>query len=543
MMRMLCLLCLFLLSGVARSGELAASVDRQQVAEGDTLELTLELSGLALTGQPDLTPLLPLFEVLDSRQVNRVTRDAQGSRSTTRWILTLMPRRTGYVVIPPLQVGEAVSAPITLQVSEASTPGAEGDRLMPVFIDASLDRDSVYVQAQVLLTLRIYHSVSLFDDSTLTPLQTPEARIEQLGKPRTYETRINGVRHGVIEVRYAIHPLRSGELELPSQVFSATLVERNDPDTFNPFGPRSGRNVQVHSPAIPLQVKPIPAEYPADTPWLPASALSLTESWSDTGEALRVGDSLTRSLTLSAEGLASTQLPPLTVADVPGLRRYPDQPKLESRISEAGLVGVREQRAAWVPTRAGELEVPALEIVWWNLTSDRLERATLPARRFDVQADPLLEALSSPSAASDTDARVRPWQWSTALLSLTSLLGFALWWHARRQPAVLRSLPTAANSRSLLDELKRSCLANDPQAARQALDAWARAQPETLAEMAARYVPLSDALDGLNGVLYGESGQKWDGQQLWLAIRDLPPRPDSSPASNGNGGLPPLYPR
>lgn len=88
---------------------------------------------------------------------------------------------------------------------------------MPVFIDANLDRDSVYVQAQAVLTLRIYHSVSLFDDSTLTPLQTPEARIEQLGKPRTYETRVNGVRHGVIEVRYAIHPLRSGELELPAR--------------------------------------------------------------------------------------------------------------------------------------------------------------------------------------------------------------------------------------------------------------------------------------------------------------------------------------
>jgi hypothetical protein len=44
-------------------------------------------------------------------------------------------------------------------------------------------------------------------------------------------------------------------------------------------------------------------------------------------------------------------------------------------------------------------------------------------------------------------------------------------------------------------------------------------------------------------VLYGESGQQWDGQQVWLAVRDLPTRPDGTPASNGNSGLPPLYPR
>ena len=351
------------------------------------------------------------------------------------------------------------------------------------------------------------------------------------------------MRHGVIEVRYAIHPLRSGELELPAQVFSATLVERNDPDTFNPFGPRTGRSVQVSSPVIPLQVRPIPAEYPADTPWLPATALTLEEHWSEASEPLTVGDSLTRSLTLRAEGLAGTQLPPLPLAEVSGLRRYPDQPKLESRIGETGLTGVREQREALVPTQAGELEIPALEVVWWNLTSDRLERATLPARRLAVQADPLLETPPATGEAGSSTARLWPWQLSTALLGLTSLLGFGLWWHARRQPAIPRSLPVAANPRSLLDELKRACQANDPQATRQALDAWARALPETLAEMAARCVPLSDALDGLNGVLYGESGQQWDGQQLWLAIRDLPPRPDSTPASNGNGGLPPLYPR
>jgi hypothetical protein len=50
-----------------------------------------------------------------------------------------------------------------------------------VFIEASLDQSSVYVQAQAILTLRIYHSVSLYDDSSLTPLQIADARIEQLG--------------------------------------------------------------------------------------------------------------------------------------------------------------------------------------------------------------------------------------------------------------------------------------------------------------------------------------------------------------------------
>lgn len=82
-----------------------------------------------------------------------------------------------------------------LQVSRDDSPG--GKASAPIFIDASLDHDSVYVQAQAVLTLRIYHSVSLYNDSSLTPLKMDDARIEQLGQARTYEKDINGVRHGV----------------------------------------------------------------------------------------------------------------------------------------------------------------------------------------------------------------------------------------------------------------------------------------------------------------------------------------------------------
>ncbi|MGY2437087.1 BatD family protein, partial [Escherichia coli] len=92
-----------------------------------------------------------------------------------------------------------------------------------------------------------------------------------------------------------------------------------------------------------------------------------------------------------------------------------------------------------------------------------------------------------------------PWQLACAVLSLTTLLGFGLWWHARRQPAIQRAAQSGPSPRTLLDDIKRACQAGDAQTTRHALDAWARQQPETLADMAARYVPLSDALDGLNG--------------------------------------------
>ncbi|MCT5805225.1 BatD family protein [Pseudomonas aeruginosa] len=543
MIRLFCSLLLALLC-VSAHASFSASVDRARLTEGESVELTLESDDPTLFGKPDLSPLDALFEVLGTRQVNRLATQNGRAQATTRWIVTLLPKQSGYVAIPPISLGASSTQPIRLHVLEARDR-AKSSKLAPVFIDASVDQETVYVQAQAILTLRIYHSVSLYDDSSLTPLAMNDAKVEQLGEARTYEKEINGIRHGVIEVRYAIFPQKSGTLEIPAQAFSATLVDRGS-DDYNPFGPRPGRQMRVTSPSIPLQVRPKPADYPADAPWMPARALSISESWSPQPEQAQVGESLTRNVLLKVEGLSGTQLPPLPLPDVQGLRRYPDQPQLADQSTDQGLIGSREEREALVPEQAGRIELPALEVVWWNTREDRLERTSLPPRTLEVAAAPQAEA-EPPAAALPLGGRLEPtlwpWQLATAVLALTTLLGFGLWWRARQLPAVIRAAANGPSSRSLLDELRRACLANDPQATRQALDAWARQQPDTLADMAARFVPLSDALDGLNGALYSESGHSWQGEDLWRAIRALPTTEQAPAGAVDNGGLPPLYPR
>lgn len=539
------LLTLVLWASQALAAGLVASVDRSRINSGETVELTVESNDVTLFGKPDLAPLDPLFEVSGTRQINQLTTLGGDNHATTRWIITLLPKENGTVVIPPLQIGELKTQPITLQVVETTSQDTE-TQLAPVFIETTLDQDSVYVQAQALLTVRVYHSVSLYDDSSLTPLQLADTRIEQLGESRTYEKVINGIRHGVIETRYAIYPQHSGTLTIPAQVFSATLVEPRPAQDNNPQGSKPGKLIHVSSPELTLAVKAKPALYPADAPWLPARSLTLTESWNPEPDHVQVGDSLTRSLTLKAEGLAGAQLPPLALSDIPGLRRYPDQPVLSNQNNDRGLIGSREDREALVPNRVGALELPAVEVVWWNTHEDHLERTSLPARTLQVATNPslIVDTPASPTVvtAPDNDS-LWLWQLTSLILACTTLLGFGLWWRARWQPAVLRAAQTGPSPRTLLDDLKRASQANDPQATRQALDAWARQQPETLADMAARFVPLSDALDGLNGALYSETGQYWQGEELWRAVKAIPTAEREQDPAGDSTSLPPLYPK
>lgn len=540
MMRWMTLVLLLLLGAQANATTLTARVDRTQLSLDETVELTLETADATVFGKPDLQPLEGLFKVFGTRQINQLSGANGEARAITQWQVTLQPLQTGYVVIPPLQLGDVRSEPITLHVTESSA--SSGDLLAPIFIDASLDQEVAYVQAQVVLTLRIYHSVSLYDDSTLSPLQMGDALVERLGEPRTYEKDINGVRHGVIEIRYAVFPQKSGNLTIPAQLFSATTVAPANGDY---FGSRFGRSTQVKSPTIPLIVKPKPADYPADTPWLPARSLTLVEAWSPEPGDARLGEALTRSVMLKADGLTSSQLPPIGATQVPGLRSYPDQPSLNNEVTANGVSGSREQREALVATRSGDFQLQPIELIWWNTVEDRLERSILPERALHVAENPDLQqpAIQPQDIPGQRDAVLLwPWQLSSALLALTTLLGFGLWLHARNQPAVIRTVQAGPTPRSLLDDLKRACLANDTLATRHALDAWARQQPETLADMAARFVPLSDALDGLNGALYSETGQRWQGEALWQAIQSLPAS-QATDAEQEAGALPPLYPR
>ncbi len=541
-----CLTCLLLLCmPLAQAASFTASVDRMQLNAGESVQLILESDDTTQFLTPDLSPLKPFFELLSSRQVNRLSTATGAERPVTQWLLTLLPKQTGFVIIPPLSLGDLQSTPINLYIKDVTEQNT--GQLEPVYIDTHLDRDWVYIQAQVILTLRIYHAIPLFSDGNLTPLLLDNARVEQLDKPRTFERHINGVRHGVIEVSYAIFPQQSGLINIPPQTFSATLAG-HDPHSLTPFTAQPGQRIEVKSARIPLQVKDIPNDYPTDAVWLPAQDISLTQSWTPSLDTpINIGTAVTRLLKLQAQGLPSSLLPDITPPASPDYKAYLDQPVFSHQDTELGLTSRREQRQAFVFQTPGQQSLAAIKLPWWNTITDQLEYAELAEQKLHIQtamfnqvSPALMPSHSQPAAPVALIQQLIFWQTLSALLALLSLAGFILWWRARHQPAVIAASSSGPTPRSLQDDLKRACLSNDANNTRLALDAWARQYPETLADMAARDSTLSAALDALNSALYSENYSDWQGQALWQAIGNLSFNPQAQ--SSDDEQLPPLYP-
>ena len=544
----LVLLCTALTTVLAPALALAleASVDRYRVSLGDSLRLTLTSDGAVDPAEADLAPLTRDFEILQ-RSNSSSTRIINGRTSREVALeLEITPRREGTLSIPPLSAGGEQTAPLVIEVEP---PPAAGNPDANVLFSAELDRDSVYVQQQVLLTLRIQQAIAL-DDRSVTELKLDGAFVKPLGQ-NSFQRDDGNRRWLVHEIRYAIFPEQSGTLEIPVQTFSARVRQGSR----SLFDLRSGPRLSRQSEPLTVTVRARPDAFPGPT-WLPAAELTIEESWSRPPEQLATGESVTRTVTLTGKGLQGAQLPPVRFPATQGLKYYPDQPQIEDAEGAEGVIGVRTDSAALVPVAPGSYEVPELRIPWWDTEADRLRWAVLPARTIRVtpaaRAAPAADA--APAAAPAVPpggAPAGPWPWIAAACAAGWLVTVGLWWRSRRRPAAGESPPGPAAGEPRAWKALRAALASaDPAASRRQLAAWLRTLPQVRPQDSlaaqARAIggeELAAAIAALDAALYGPTAGSWDPAALDAAVRSARRHHAGANAkADGDDALPPLYP-
>jgi BatD DUF11 like domain len=551
---------------------LQAYVDRNPVPEDESFTLTLE-TGSDVNGSPDLSVLRQDFDVQGQGKSSSIVIDNGAMTRKTQWRISLMAKHSGQLRIPSISVGGEQSQPMTITVTPASQARAAaggGD----LFLEVSVKPQTAYVQQQVIYTVRLYHAMNLANGSTLTEPTVPgdTAVVEKLGKDKSFETQRNGMRYDVIERSYAIYPQKSGGIDIAPVVFDGDIVRGGGGGGFfaiDPFN-QSVRHKRLRSQAERIDVKPIPAAFHGGQ-WLPARSLELDENWSPYPPKFTVGQAVTRTIAVMADGLTASQLPALDNGAITGLKQYPDQPALKDTQGSAGVTGLRTEKIAYIPTRAGKITLPAVKIAWWNTATDKMEEARLPARNFTVlpasiggnapspmplvnspepaqQAAPL--ATTPPQALPQPSSTSGRWPWIALLLGLGWLATLAAWWWRARRGTV--SIAPAAPSkeeeslRSLEKALQASCLANDAARTKGAVLAWARRRwpqhpPISLTAVARLCpAPLSATLIELDRALYAQTAASWQGQGLWRQFTAYKTKKRNK-TKDQDVGLEPLY--
>ena len=132
----LLLVLLSLTSTTTFAASLTASVDRNQLGAGETLELRIKYDEQA-SSDPDFSPLEKDFEVLSKNQQNQFSFTNGNSVSYTEWRIQLLPKRSGQLTIPALQFKGEKSNLITLKVTDNPSANTSSQ---PVFIETELNK-------------------------------------------------------------------------------------------------------------------------------------------------------------------------------------------------------------------------------------------------------------------------------------------------------------------------------------------------------------------------------------------------------------------
>ena len=563
-----CLLALLLFSGPAVSAEISATLSRNPISIDESFQLILE-SDSATDGDPDFSVLERDFRIVSQSQSQNIRMiNGKVSRSTT-WNLTLLAQQTGRLTIPAVAFGSDSSKPLTIMVKRAAPPqqGLSGD---DIFLKVEAKPMQAYPAAQILLNVQLYRAVST-DNASLSPPESddPDLLVKKLGEDEQYETNIGGRRYLVVERRYALFTQKNGALNLAPLVFQGEVLKpgsRRDNLFGSPFGRfgAPGEIRRIQSNPISITIEPAPS-LAAGEPWLPSSNLQLVENWGGENRQFTVGEPVTRTLMLFADGLTSAQLPELKITLPEGLKQYPDQPVLHDRESKEGITGIRQVKIAIVPSRSGSFTLPAIKLDWWNTTERRMETASIAEQQIEVLPAPAGETHSAEPKApvalqpqqltapnlSTAGNTATAWPESlTIFLGLGWLVTAITWWYSahRGRRTQSETAPTADRTgKTGLRALRAACLANDPEAGGKALLEWGRlrwpdAPPRTLGSIAERAIniELKKQIAELERALYAAAPLPWQGAALLTQLETE--RRTKSTDSQPEEAIAPLHP-
>lgn len=458
------LLLSLLLASIPAQATVNAYLDRYTVTEGNSIRLTLE-SDQAGGLSPDLSPLHKEFQILGSKKMS-ITSNANDTRQTSaRWQVLLRPKRPGSVKLPAIQVGAESSSEMEVMVERADRSrnyAANAQATLELMASSSV----LYQNSQMVLTLRLTDNLALPAANVLKPPVLANATVLPFGNASQRQSVRRGQVFNLMEQKYLVFPEAAGTLKVPA--YTLTLAGQTNT-------PR-----QVSSEPLTVEVRPAAAQQNRGF-WLPASQLSFTDSLQST-TTLTVGESVERTLTLTAHGIRADALPALmplknelATIDIIDIQR-------SERQDNQGLISTRAETVRITPHERGEITLPEITLPWWDTRQDRSQTITLASQQITALPAPTQQASDNSAAGNEGAAAEQTstgQSWLYLLGALLAAVAAAAFWltRKRRQQSQDDGLPIdnhAAQEANAFDTLAMACQQPDPFLGQQALVLWAQ---------------------------------------------------------------------
>ncbi len=508
-----------------------ASVLQNSVTKDQVFLLRVATDEKVSSDALDLTALQQDFYV-GTPSFGSSMRIVNGSRSvSSEWNISLAPLRLGKIHIPSFDIEGAKTKPITINVAVNKTAPTQHD--MAEF-QLNLSKDSLYLQevAELDVKLIIKADPRRLQDPKIAPPSSPSLDVEPIGESKQFQDVLNGQEVTVVQQSFRISSPKAGQFKLIGpKLTGAVVYSTNNSSTTRLF--------QLDTPVetLDVTVKEVPKGYQGE--WLPTSSFKLIQQWSDSqGNQLansstlsddkpniemETGDSLTRTITMTASNLTQHQLPKLNITYPNSVRVYEEKPQFGATQSGDAVVVYKQ---VLIPKQAGNVSLPDVSQTWFDTDSQSEQTSKAQGLELTVKASDRA-ASSTPPVTATPAQQVSPtvitvdspgiWPYLTALFAvlwlISSAMAFYFW---SRRGVTTKPTHIVERQSNTADALIEALKAKNGVMTRTLFEQWKAENPdlddETLKAVEAE-------LTKLNQSLYGEAGSS---VQTWspdLAIK------------------------
>jgi uncharacterized protein (DUF58 family) len=397
-----------LVTAEASDVTVTATVKPQTVSVGEQATLVVSVQGkFRKSGGPELPPLedFDVYEAGSSQNFSMINGAISSSVSFT---YILVPRKEGSFKIEPVRftVGDKIytADPVMLEVvkgqASISTPSTQQQQRQDgdagqsaqgknLFIEAMVDRDTVYVNQQITWTLGFFTDgrVRLMQSPNYYPPESEGFWEEDLPPVRKYNTTINNTRYLVNEVKRAYFPTAPGEFTIESARVEVRVddwdISRDD------FFRRPLRSFGFGTPKTlttsPLQITVLPLPQggkPADFSGIVASEITIDMRANK--QTAQVGEPVNVKLEIKGRGNMKTlAAPPLT--DIDGFKIY--ESGSSSKISKDNytVAGSKTYEYVLVPKVEGKRQIPPFRLSYFDPVEKSYKTAQTSPILLDVK--------------------------------------------------------------------------------------------------------------------------------------------------------------
>lgn len=338
-----------LASGMVHAASLTAQLDKSAITLGEPVSLSIQAKGLSLD-MLDITPLTANFDV-SSRTLSR------GADSETL-VLTLYPRGTGALTLPPLQLQTLRTATQALKVVDGS------DTVPRVTAFWSLIPAAPFVNQPSRLTLAICDDGSLQWQRPSLP--TSSGRLLRALGENESKGRRGDETCTLRQFHWSLIATQGRAAVLDVPMLSAT---------------RFGQQLRFPGPSLSYQAHALPAWLPNLAPPVAPQVLadSLPPRW-PLNRPLNWRFQVTGGY--SVEGLKL--LLELQLRDTPELGIYPPLVEAVALDDPASPLSRYDVTLFFQPRKRGLLNLPVLWLPWYDTTRGQLANIELKAMPLTV---------------------------------------------------------------------------------------------------------------------------------------------------------------